>query len=72
MQASASMRRYKIPPTGTQKQPRKSVNAYFFHISAAIGMQAFRYCRIYEKTTLRLFARLFFRWCRRSDSNRHG
>ena len=57
---------------GTQKQPCNSVNAYFFSYIHTISSASTRLARIYEKTTSRLFARLFFRWCRRSDSNRHG
>ena len=57
---------------GTHKQPCNSINAYFFSYIHTISSASTRLARIYEKTTSRLFARLFFRWCRRSDSNRHG
>ena len=57
---------------GTQKQPCNSSARCLFSYIHSYPCASTLLLWIYEKTTSRLFARLFFRWCRRSDSNRHG
>ena len=49
---------------GTQKQPCSSSTRCLFSYIHTISSASTRLARIYEKTTSRLFARLFFRWCR--------
>lgn len=57
---------------GTHKQPCNSSARCLFPYIHSYPCASTLLLWIYEKTTSRLFARLFFRWCRRSDSNRHG
>ena len=57
---------------GTHKQPCNSSARCLFSYIQSYPCASILLLWIYEKTTSRLFARLFFRWCRRSDSNRHG
>lgn len=57
---------------GTHKQPCNSSARCLFSYIRSYPCASTLLLWIYEKTTSRLFARLFFRWCRRSDSNRHG
>ena len=57
---------------GTHKQPCNSSARCLFSYIHSYPCASTLLLWIYEKTTSRLFARLFFRWCRRSDSNRHG
>ena len=49
---------------GTHKQPCNSSARCLFSYIHSYPCASTRLARIYEKTTSRLFARLFFRWCR--------